>query len=318
MMRPWGLLGAWVATLYTGSPSLAWNATGHRIIAAIAYERLNPGTRARVDLLLKHHPDYATLLTRDSPPDPEARARAAFLAASVWPDHIKGDRRFYDDTRKDATPTPLLPGFPDMARHTNWHYYDIPYAPDGAQTEKQPPPNALSELRRLLRETGTSPRDAYDLPWLIHLAGDVHQPLHCTSRFLKSQPKGDAGGNGVIVAPGGNLHFFWDSAAGSDGSDAYITRFAAEVTHEYPVPRRLSKDPKKWIEEGFEIDKREVYSFGLESGSREHPIELSQAYQANAKRQARERIALAGYRLAAVLNEKLKRSVKVILNGQQP
>ena len=55
-------------------------------------------------------------------------------AAAVWPDNIKGDPRFWDDTHADASPTQLLPGFPDMKRHTNWHYFDMPYAPDGAHT----------------------------------------------------------------------------------------------------------------------------------------------------------------------------------------
>ena len=73
MLRPFGLLAAWTATLYVASPALAWNATGHRIIAAIAYERLTPRTRARVDELIRQHPDYATILTRNAPADPTQR-----------------------------------------------------------------------------------------------------------------------------------------------------------------------------------------------------------------------------------------------------
>ena len=300
-MRPLGFLAAWTATLYLASPAAAWNATGHRAIAAIAYERLTPKARARVDELIAQHPDYATLLTRNAPDDPAGRARAAFLAASEWPDMIKGDRRFYDDTRKDALPTPLLPGFPDMKRHTNWHYYDTPYCPDGAHPQKQQPPHALSELPRLIREIGV-----YNLPWIEHIEGDVHQPLHCVSRFLKSQPEGDAGGNRVFVTPRGNLHSVWDGAAGADLSDAYLTRLAAEATAAHPAPKHPDKNPKKWIEEGFNLCKTDVYTFGLETGTREHPIQLSEAYIENARRVALARIALAGYRLAAVLNDKFK------------
>ena len=96
----------------------------------------------RVDDLIRQHPDYAAVFIKDAPVDPAARARAAFLTAANWPDMIRaGDPRFYDETRKDAVPTPLLPGFPDMARHAGWHFIDIPYAPDGATGPAPPQPN---------------------------------------------------------------------------------------------------------------------------------------------------------------------------------
>ena len=38
-------------------PAWAWNAAGHRIVAAIAYDQLTPATRARVDDLIRRHPD---------------------------------------------------------------------------------------------------------------------------------------------------------------------------------------------------------------------------------------------------------------------
>ncbi len=149
---------------------------------------------------------------------------------------------------------------------------------------------------------------AYLLPWLEHIEGDVHQPLHCVSRFLKSQPKGDAGGNFVYIGTR-NLHSLWDGAAGSDGnaaSDAYIAKYIAEAVKAHPAQRRQEKKPEKWIAEGFQISIREVYTFGLETGSREHPLPMPPGYEANAAKVAQQRIAVAGYRLAAVLNEKLK------------
>jgi hypothetical protein len=309
--RPLGLIAAWTSILYLGSPAFAWNATGHRIVAAIAYARLTPIARARIDELLRHHPDYRTLLTQDAPTDPAGRARAAFLNASIWPDVIKGDPRFYDNIRKDAQATPRLPGFPDTGRHTNWHYVDETLiTPDGAVGEKQAPPNARTELERFFKEIQRPIDDSadppYELPWLIHLVGDIHQPLHCTSRFLKSQPDGDAGGNLVFIAPNTRLHAVWDDLAGTDTSDAYVTKYAEDVTTEHPAPQKLDLTLKEWIKEGFSLAKSDVYTFGLETGSKEHPITLSEAYVENATRIARTRIALAGYRLAAVLNEKLK------------
>lgn len=314
-MRILGLLAASTAMLFSlASPALAWNATGHRLIAAIAYDRLAPGTRARVDALIRQHPDYEKIFLRDAPSDPALRARAAFIAAAVWSDQIKGDARFYDETRPNASPTPLLPGFPDMARHSTWHYYDTPYTPDGAEAEPQKPPSALSELDRIIPIIGakadipptSASNPTYLLPWLEHITGDVHQPLHCVSRYLKSQPKGDAGGNFVYVGPNRNLHSLWDGAAGKDTSDAYIAKYIAEAILAHPAPHRLEKKPAKWIDEGYKIAVREVYTFGLETGTRDHPITLPAGYDANAAKVAQQRIAIAGYRLAAVLNDKLK------------
>lgn len=312
-MRYPGLLAALFSLLFP-LVAPAWNATGHRLVAAIAYDRLTPKAKARVDQLIRQHPDYEKIFLRDAPADPAARARAAFIAAAVWPDEIKGDPRFYDETRADAKPTPLLPGFPDMARHGAWHYYDTPYAPDGAEPEPAKAPSALSELNRIIPLIGTkadvpstSPANpVYLLPWLEHIEGDVHQPLHCVSRFLKSQPKGDAGGNYVYVAPRGNLHSLWDGAAGRDTTDAYITKYAADAIAAHPAQHRQEKKPAKWIHEGFEIAVNDVYTFGLETGTREHPITLPPGYEAHAEKVAQQRIAIAGYRLAAVLNEKLK------------
>lgn len=308
MVRFFGTVLAWTALLSASSPAFGWGSAGHRIIAAIAYDRLTPAARARVDALIRQHPDYETMFLRGAPSDPEGRARAAFIAASVWADTIKGDRRFWDDTVKDAQPTRPLPGYPDMKRHTNWHYYDTPYTPDGAHPKKPGQPNALTELRRLIAEIGTASDAiaAYDLPWIEHIEADVHQPLHCVSRILKSQPGGDAGGNLVILGPKLNLHSLWDDAAGRDTSDAYVRRYEAEATAEYPAPEHIEENPKRWIREGFQLAKAEVYTFGEETGSAEHPLQLPAGYMENARRVARAQVATAGYRLAAVLNAKLK------------
>jgi len=300
-----------LAILLLTNQAWAWNATGHRIASAIAYDLLTDKARRRVDASLAAHPDYAAW-SRDTPADPLSRARAVFLAASVWPDEIRSDKRFHDDTRENAPPTPLLAGFPSMARHVNWHYIDVPISVDNAPSQPPQPPNALTELRRILKEINNQQLqvEAYDLPWLIHLEEDVYQPLHCVSRFLKSKPHGDAGGDNVYVTPGRNLHALWDAASGTDLSDSYVNRVAAEVWAEF-IERNgrhahASKDPGAWVSEGVQLAIHDVYTFGLDTGVRDQPIALTEQYQLNVHRIARTRLALAGFRLAAVLNDRFK------------
>jgi hypothetical protein len=312
--------------LVSAVPALAWNNAGHRIAAAITYDHLTAKARTRVDEILRRHPDYATLLTRDSPPDPEARARAAFITAATWPDMIRSDQRFYDESQADAVPTPLLPGFPDMKRRTNWHYIDIPYSPEGLPVRQPAPPNIVSELNRMLTEIDnryTNPAlISYNLPWIIHLVQDVHQPLHGVARFLKSQPNGDGGGNYVYVLPPGilangshryplykTLHSVWDDAAGTDTSDAYVTRMAAELASEFSKQSlEPSKDVSSWAQESYKLAKGSVYTFGNVTGTKEMPIVLSEDYLSNANRIARMRVALAGLRSAGMLNDIFKDS----------
>jgi hypothetical protein len=296
------------ALVFWALPAAAWNYSGHWIIAEIAYGRLTPQARVRVDELIRRHPDYSGMLSKDAPVEPAARARYAFVYAAAWPDLIRGDDRFYDETRPDARPTPPLPGYPDMMRHGAWHYFDVPISGDGAPVVEQQPPHLMSELPRLLAEIATAhpPQAVYDLPWIEHLTGDAHQPLHATSRFLKSQPKGDAGGNLVIVEPGRTLHSLWDDAAAPrDLSYQDVVRYAGEITAEYPATDLGSLEPREWVMESFELDKSAVYTFGLETGSKEHPLVPPEGYEQTAKRLARQRVALAGYRLATVLNRLL-------------
>ena len=97
-----------------------WDATGHRAMAAIAYDRLRLPTRARVDEILRAHPEIGALGANVNVNTP-AGIREVFLRASVWPDQIRGDARFYEETDPNVQPTPLLPGYPTMARRAGWH-----------------------------------------------------------------------------------------------------------------------------------------------------------------------------------------------------
>ena len=298
-----------IAALLLALPAMAWNYSGHQIIALIAYERLTPQVRARVDQMIRDHPDYNRIFMQGAADatraNPAALALYAFVHAAPWPDLIiYNDDRFYDELAPNAQPTTLLPGFPDMMRHRAWHYFDTPFSGDGTPVIEQQPPHLMTELPRLLAEIATvdSQQAAYDLPWIEHLVGDSHQPLHLTGRFLRTQPKGDAGGNFVFVEPGRTLHSLWDDAAAPrDLSYEDVIRYAREITAEYPLGPPPTLDPTHWAAESFELDKTAVYTFGLETGTKGKPLILPPGYEERAKRIARERVAVAGYRLAGAL-----------------
>ncbi len=308
-MRPTRWPVVFLLFLALAAPVPAWNFSGHWIAAAIAYQRLTPSVRARVDDLIRKHPDYEKMIFADAPSDPENRARAAFIRAASWPDEIRNDDRFYDDTRKDAVPTPTLPGFPGMQRHTNWHYADFPFSPDGTPLIQDPPPNALTEIRRMLEEIGPlsdSALSAYDLPWIEHLVADVHNPLHATSRFTKSLPEGDRGGNLVFV-PGKNLHGLWDDAASPrDITYQGVLKYAHDLMARQAPPVTSSLNPRTWLEESFKLAQSDVYTFGDENGTKEKPVKLPPGYLENAQKIARQRLTLSAYRLGSVLNARLR------------
>jgi hypothetical protein len=308
-MRPIRLLVVFALILTLAAPAWAWNFSGHWIAAAIAYQRLTPAVRARVDDLIRQHPDYEKMNFPDAPSDPESRARAAFIHAASWPDEIRNDPRFYDDTRADPTPTPLLPGFPGMQRHTNWHYADMPFSPDNTPLIPTPTPNAVTEIRRMLAEispTADPAMVAYDLPWLVHLVADIHNPLHATSRFTKDLPQGDQGGNLVFVY-GKTLHAYWDDAAspreiGYEG----VLKYARDFMARQAPPVTSSLNPRTWLQESFKVAKSDVYTFGDENGTKEKPVKLPPGYPENAQKVARQRLTLSGYLLGSVLNARLR------------
>jgi len=308
-MRPLRLFVAFSLILTLAAPAWAWNFSGHWIAAAIAYQRLTPAVRARVDELIRKHPDYEKFTFADAPSDPEGRARAAFIRAASWPDEIRNDARFYDDTKADAVPTPTLSGFPGMQRHTNWHYIDLPFSPDNTPLVPTPTPNALTEIRRMMGELSPiadPAQAAYDLVWLEHLIPDVHNPLHATQRFTKDLPQGDAGGNLVFVY-GKNLHAYWDDAASPrDLSYEGILKYARDFMARQPPPVTSSLNPRTWIDESFKLAKSDVYTLGNENGTKEKPLKIPPGYPENAQKLARQRLTLSGYILGYVLNARLR------------
>jgi len=295
----WRVFGILVLVVSIAEPVRAWNGTGHKAISLLAYNHLLPEVRQRVDSLLAKHPDYAKW-TAGVPAG--ERGRAAFLAASVWPDMIRSDPRFYNENQPA---TPPIPGLPDGAqiRHGEWHYIDTPFSMDGTPTVPAAESNALRELTEFEAIGGMSePMQVYLMPWILHIIEDVHQPLHTMMRFTARDPGGDQGGNRVRLQDGSNLHSYWDGQLGRDDSD--LDQLAATIEKRNPRPQVVDMKPEHWISDGFAA-RQQVYGF-TGAGTTEDPAVIPDEYARQAGTLAFQRAALAGYRLAEFLNTHFK------------
>src|SRR5262245_13670239 len=94
----------------------------------------------------------------------------------------------------------------DKQHRALWHYINWPFKPDGqppsVQTREPEAVNiltALAENQRIVATENNAERKAIALAWLVHLIGDIHQPLHTAQLFTVDYPKGDRGGNEICV-----------------------------------------------------------------------------------------------------------------------
>jgi hypothetical protein len=239
-----------------------------------------------------------------------------FMMAATWPDRIKSDPDYHIDGSHSGNRPPTdgtadrNTGYDDKARHKYWHFVDMPFTQDGTPLPAFLPftPNAktrITDFRAVLASTTASNRlKSYDLAWLLHLIGDVHQPLHCTARVSADDPEGDDGGNGVVLETSpGNLHSYWDGLLGKTDEPVVASNAIASL----PTPPTAAVNDLNvdhWVQESFAAAKRLAYAPPV--GTATDDIVLNQTYKDNARAFARSQIALAGARLARILNTELK------------
>ena len=74
----------------------------------------------------------------------------------------------------------------DSAPRARWHFIDEPFSTDDTPLQQPVPPNAETQIavfrKTLADKTISDDIRSYDLAWLLHLVGDVHQPLHATAQ----------------------------------------------------------------------------------------------------------------------------------------
>lgn len=300
-----------VVLAVTAQLVFGWGSEGHMMVAAVAWSRLKAPVREEISRLLKLNPQYDSWTDGVSAAEKD---EVAFIMAATWPDSIKSLEGYTDDGEHPTSPNAAQNiGYDDTMQHRYWHFYDTPFSPDSTPTQGPDTVNALTQIKMFTRALKTSTDDSvlsYDVVWLEHMVGDVHQPLHATSRFDVDDPSGDQGANRVHLCSGNqtdprkckaNLHAFWDDVPGFT-KDPEVAKKKAQALPSAPEDQTGAGDsnPSDWIDQSFQLAESQVYIAPIDLG--DGPFTLTAAYRANAKAVAAKQIALAGARLANLLN----------------
>lgn len=266
--------------------SYAWNALGHMVVANIAYERLQPSVRIKIDKMVVD-------LAKEYPEINE------FNQIAPWPDSIRSQK---------------------IETFTHWHYINLAFSEDGTPLKNISDADnvvwAVKQIEPIISNSKANPYErARFLAFLVHIVGDIHQPLHTVGRISATNPEGDHGGNLYFVKyplknPLKNpqsmtLHKLWDQGIdlfSNDTSSSNIASLSNLITSLYPEKYFGSKvddlTPENWADEGLAISQAFVYSTPEEQVPNEN-------YSAKGKEVIEERIALSAYRLANLLNDLL-------------
>jgi hypothetical protein len=286
MKRALWFVGLLLAAALAAPLACAWAPQGHRIVGAIADRLLSPAAHAEVARLLADD--------RDKFGDPSGRS--TLEAVANWADELH-------DT---------------AAARGRWHYDDVPvcgsapkarYCADGQCNTEQ-----LKSMIAVLADRGAPQGERNEaLKWVVHLVGDIHQPLHAADNA-------DRGGNLVPVVLEGvhtrgreNLHRVWDND---------LVRLALHTRSRQQPPRDIDAlareaqrlvaeagqgSPDGWARESNNLARNVAYHYaGFTCGAVPgNIVVLDAAYQEDAAAVVRERLLLAGARLAALLNQTL-------------
>lgn len=313
-------------SLFWASPALAWNPTGHALVVQTAYNNLTVPAWQAFIALLKQHPRFKTDFL-DQIPAAVANGSSAdreqwlFRQSGPWPDRA----RQYGWWLRYRFNAP------------QWHFINYPIGVEGAGVEPaQGVPkrgwwgrlsrdmNAVQAAQAhvaIARDASQSAADrVLSLTWLCLIVGDLHQPLHTTTLFTAKRFRdGDRGGNKILIAGQGgirNLHALWDGLAGRGNNNRTLKRRAEELEARFTAsafPASHSTDVEVWVQESVFLSRNRAYETAILNHVNSHeqtrgtlpPLQATEDYIDMAREVVERRIALAGYRLAAVLSDVL-------------
>lgn len=256
------------------SQLLAWSGKGHAIVAELAESRLTPATRAKLKQLLGDE---------------------SLASVSDWADRIKGQ-------------------FPQTY---SWHFVDIPesaagfseardcfHPQRGGWNKNADRHNCVVDRIQIFAQVlgdRSAPSEARltALKWVVHLVADVHQPLHAVAE--------EHGGNDIELPVFGslqcgphqcNLHAAWDDALiwHTDLRNREYVRMLEQLIRTEHLEQQAGGSPADWANQSH-AEARKI----LEA----RPHEVDEAYYRRNIGTVNRQLALAGLRLAELLNQTL-------------
>lgn len=262
----------------TAQAAYAWGERGHRLIADVAYSRLTPAARGRVDRLIGSRTTGACSIN-------------SLADAAVWPDCVRGN--------------------PSFRYMSSWHYDNIPlcgaaspriYCPRGACATA-----AVARATAALRNHRLNDQQRLRaLAELAHFVGDIHQPLHAVNNR-------DRGGNDIRIRSGDaritNLHAFWDTELVdiAVGDNSVLAHRIVENLADAGAREWRFGNAHTWATQSHDIAIHFVYArlpqAPICNQTPIEPIELDRTYLDAAAPIVRGQIARAAVRLADLLNE---------------
>ena len=238
----------------------AWGVLGHRVVGEVADHYINAKTRKAIQQIL---------------------GTESMAMTANWADFVKSE--------------------PSYSYLSNWHYVNLPEKLSKTDVfsylENYPEANIYSkinEMTMVLKNKNSTPDEKkLALRMLIHLVGDLHQPMH-TAR------KDDLGGNKILLTWFGdktNLHRVWDSDL-IDFQGLSFTEYtkAINYTTKQQVSTWQSSSLNEWVFESYEVCNK-IYATGIKNDDK-----LSFRYNYDWIDTLNQQLLKGGVRLAGVLN----------------
>lgn len=254
----------------SGEQALAWGQNGHRIVGQIASMHLTKTTQKAI----------APLLAGDS-----------LAEVGTWADEMRS-----------------APGDFWQKESSRWHYINVDdraafdphlyHTPHSREDVKDIYGGILQCIAKLKdTQTPLEERQFY-LRFLVHLVGDIHQPMHAGHAE-------DRGGNSIALTFFGektNLHSLWDTEL-IESQNLSFSEFAAfiDTNDKQQLKTLLTSSPADWLRESMTLSETIYRTTGNE---------LGYAYIYQNIPIAQQRLQQAGIRLAGLLNSIYDRRAK--------
>ncbi len=277
-------------------PAAAWDNRGHRLTGELAYDRLqavDPAAVQAIVAVMTRHPDRARFERNLAGLSGEQRTRRMFGLMARWP----------DDVRETAWDRP------------DWHYaLKVVHGwtwldwYTAGQAEAQWAANLA-----IARATAERPEvRAVALCWMLHIGGDMHQPLHRGHRMDFGWPKTDRAGTIAFVRrasgrPPIALHELWDGVfnpaeTGNGDENGDVGRLHAAF-----APRTRAMAPSgtfaQWVGESEALARTRGYAGSalLATQAEKDAPAMSLPYMAMMRATAEQRVIEAGVRMGVTL-----------------